>query len=412
MTPAARADVFEDGQALNSDHAGQRGAAILLAVACMAFLLLGVTTAMILVELASKTVAKQLRYQGQTFNGADAGLTEALSWFQRQSVQPVTSFNPLRDLAATPPVNDTEVSSVGIVRTYPVSGMGNVWGRYEVRRTGVTDVSQSRAKPGAGTIWQVESNGILFRDSNNDSQLTWNDANGNGVYDKGEPGEVLAIKKVRAEIQRLSLVLPAGNAAIQALTCSSINLNTGTASARVLGSAGGIGIGCRNGTGSPVIGGATVGGNPAQQTSVNPFNSSIDSVFGVTQSELISLATITATDVNGLPNTLPAMSLVVVQGNATFTTAKPLNGSGILVVLGDLTIPANSSSNFSGVIYVTGNYTQNAPSLINGVIIGLGNVRLVGAGDFAEADWDGAIVQQVRNTLGGYRFSRSEYIVP
>lgn len=388
------------------------GAALLLAVACMAFLLLGVTTAFIIVELSSKAIAKQLQFQGQTFNGADAGLTDALSWFQRQSVQPVTTFAPARNLAATPPVNDTEIPAIGIVRTYPVSGLGNVWGRYEVRRTEVKDVSVQRAKTGTGTIWQLESTGILFRDSNNDSQLTWLDGNGNGVYDKGEPGEVLATRRVRADIQRLSLVLPAGNSAIQAQTCSAVNLTTGTSAVRVLGSTAGIGIGCRSGTGSPTTSGTTVTGTPGLQTNVNPFSSAIANIFGVTQSELVSLANVTASDVNGLPAALPPMSLIVIQGNATFTIARPLIGSGILVVLGNLTIPANSSSSFNGVIYVTGNYTQNAPSLVSGTVIALGNIRLVGASDFSEIDWDAAIVQQIRSQLGGYRFSRSEYIVP
>jgi len=83
-----------------------------------------------------------------------------------------------------------------------------------------------------------------------------------------------------------------------------------------------------------------------------------------------------------------------------------------VIVLGNLTIPANSSSTFNGVIYVTGNYTQSAPSLVSGAVIVLGTVRLIGAGDFSEIDWDSSIVQQIRSQLGGYRFTRSEYIVP
>ena len=144
-----------------------------------------------------------------------------------------------------------------------------------------------RGKAQAGTIWQVESDGILFRDANNDRQLTWNDANGNGVYDRGEPGEILAVKKTRVDLQRLSLVLPGGNAAIQGANCSGINLTSGTTSSRVLGSSSGIGIACRNGTGSPTTAGATVAGSPAIASSVNPFSSGIPSIFGVTQSELV-----------------------------------------------------------------------------------------------------------------------------
>jgi hypothetical protein len=113
-----------------------------------------------------------------------------------------------------------------------------------------------------------------------------------------------------------------------------------------------------------------------------------------------------------LPAVLPPKSFIVIQGDAAFTVARPLVGSGILVVFGDLDIAANSESNYNGVIYVTGSYTQGAPSLVHGTVIGQGNIRLVGGGDFAEVDWDAAIVQQVRNQLGGYRFSRSEYGFP
>jgi hypothetical protein len=391
---------------------GEKGTALLIVVAGMAVIVLSIVTGLTLVELAGNLIGSELKYQGQTLNSADAGLTEALSWFQRQSTQPVTAFNPVRDLTATPPINDSEVASIGIVRTYRVSSLGNVWGRYEIRRSNVTDVSIQRGKPQAGTIWQVEADGILFRDANNDSQFTWNDANGNGVYDQGEPGEALAMKKARVEFQRLSLVLPAGNAAVQGSTCSTINTTTGTVSTRVQGSSSGTGIGCRSGTGSPTTTGTSVTGSPAIQTGVNPFNAGVSDIFGVTQSELLSLANLTVPDVASLPAALPAMSLIVIQGDATFTTSRPLVGSGVLVVFGNLVIPSNSASNYNGVIYVTGNYSQSAPSTVHGAVVCTGNINLVGGGDFAEVDWDAALVQQVRNQVGGYRFSRSEYFVP
>ena len=33
---------------------------------------------------------------------------------------------------------------------------------------------------------------MIFVDKNDDSQLNWTDTNANGVYDRGEPGEVIA----------------------------------------------------------------------------------------------------------------------------------------------------------------------------------------------------------------------------
>ena len=126
-------------------------------------------------------------------------------------------------------------------------------------------------------------------------------------------------------------------------------------------------------------------------TSVNPYNDSIPSIFGVSQNELATLANYNVPDVTGLPATLPGMSLIVIQGDATFTTARPLVGSGILVVLGNLTIPAGSS--FSGVIYVTGTYSQLGPSLVSGAVVGDSTITMTGGSDITEVDWDATIVQ-------------------
>ena len=390
----------------------ERGVASLLAVVGMSLVMLGLIVTLSMIESTAKSISGQLKYQGQATNAAMAGSVDALAWFQKQTTQPVATFNPQRNLAATPPVNDTENTTIGIVRTYPLTNMGRLWGRYEVRSGNVSDVTISRGKTGTGTIWQVDSIGLVFVDKNNNSAMDWTDSNGNGVYDWGEPGEVIAMKKVRSEAQRLSLVLPGGNGALQASTCSTVSLTSGASNNRVLGSTSGIGIACKNGTGSPATTGATLTGSPATQSNVNPYNDSISSIFGVNQTELLNLATVKAPDVASLPYPLPAMSLAVVQGNATFTTSHPLVGSGILVVLGNLTIPANSGSSYNGVIYTTGSYTQSGPSLVLGAVVSQGAISLIGGSDITEVDWDPTMVQMVRNALGGYRFTRAQYLVP
>jgi hypothetical protein len=390
----------------------ERGVASLLAVVGMSMILLGLMMSLSLIEGSAKNISGQLKYQGQAANAASAGSVDALSWFQKQSTQPVAIFAPQRNLSATPPINDTEFPSIGIVRTYPISSLGNVWGRYEVRTSTTADVTQQRGKSGTGTIWQFDSRGMVFIDKDGDGVMDWTDSNGNGVFDWGEPGEVVAQKAVRSEAQRLSLVLPGGNAALQSDECSTVNLTSGAAGNHVLGSTAGIGIACKSGTGSPSTSGAMVTGNPAIQTNVNPYNDSIQSVFGVNLTELLALSSVQATSVAGLPNPLPAMSLVVVQGDAAFTTAHPLVGSGILVVLGNLTIPASSESSWSGVIYTTGLYSQSGPSQVLGAVVSQGGITLIGGSDVTECDWDPTMVQMVRNSLGGYRFTRAQYLVP
>jgi hypothetical protein len=388
----------------------ERGVASLLAVVGMTLVFLTLLAGFVIVEITGRSIAGQLKYQGQAANVARAGTTDALVWFQKQATQPVVAFSPQRNLAASPPVNDTENAALGIVRTFPISGLGNVWGRYEVRTPTALDVTTQRGKTGAGTIWQFDSVGMIFVDKNGNSQLNWTDTNGNGVFDWGEPGEVIAMTKVRAEAQRLSVVLPGGNAALQSYTCSGINLTSGAANNRVLGSTAGSAIACRTGSGNPSTSGATVSGAPALAVNVNPYNDGVTSLFGVTQNELITLSNLKVPDVASLPAALPSMSLIVIQGNATFTTVKPLVGSGILAVFGNLTVPAGSE--YNGVIYVTGNYSQSGPSQINGAVVAHGTITLTGGADITEADWDATMVQQVRNALGGYRFSRTEYVVP
>lgn len=392
------------------DRAGERGVTSLLAVVGMSLVFLIMLAGLMIVETSAKTIAGQLKYQGQAANVARAGATDALVWFQKQPTQPVAAFVPVRNLSATPPVNDTEVASIGIVRTFPVSGMGNVWGRYEVRSPTVTDVTTQRGKTGAGTIWQFDSVGMIFVDKDTNSQLTWTDTNANGVFDRGEPSEVIALTKVRAEAQRLSLVLPGGNAALQGFVCSGVDLTGGGSSNRVLGSTAGSAVACRSGTGSPSVSGATLTGAPTLATSVSPYNDGVTSIFNVTQNELVSLAKLNVPNVASLPATLPAMSLIVIQGDATFTLARPLIGSGILAVFGNLTVPAGSY--FNGVIYTSGNYSQSGPSLISGAVVAHGSMTMSGGSDITEVDWDGSIVQQVRNALGSYQFSRTEYVVP
>ena len=107
------------------------------------------------------------------------------------------------------------------------------------------------------------------------------------------------------------------------------------------------------------------------------------------------MADVKASSVADLPEDLPAMSIVVVQGDAVFTDAQPLNGVGVLVVFGDLTIPANSNSAYNGLIYVDGDYKQGAPSSISGAVIVTGDVVIQGSSDFSEVNYDPGILSQI-----------------
>ena len=123
------------------------------------------------------------------------------------------------------------------------------------------------------------------------------------------------------------------------------------------------------------------------------------------------MADIVADDESQLPNPLPDMALVVVRGNATFNSVRPLQGSGILVVLGNLICNPQSNAYFSGVIWVGGNFVMTPPGIINGSVVTNSNVQIAGGSDVAEVNYDSAILDQVRLQMGNYLFSRSPWVV-
>ncbi len=370
----------------------EAGSAAMMAVFLMATLFTMFLSGYLLIEANNKVVGRQLAFYGQASNAAQAGLVEALAWFRKQQTQPVTAFGPRRDLNANPPLNETDDATIGIVRDYEISRQSNVWGRYEVRRSAVTDVSTARGKTGSGIVWQVQSVGIVYVRNTSDMTVAYNTP----------PNRVIATQTASTEFQRLSMVLP-GQAGINSSRGDRVTLST---RARVFGGTN-IGILYKSSTGAPSICAypCQVTGSPSQNQA-NPYDASITAVFGLQQQELLNMADIVVADESQLPPALPDMSLIVVTGNASFTATRPLSGSGVLVVLGNMSIAANSYSSFNGLVYVVGNYTQNAPSSVSGSIVGQANIQLVGTGDFAEASYDRSMLQQVQQQMGQYRYSR------
>jgi hypothetical protein len=190
----------------------ESGQAVIAATIILSLVLLALLTMLTQVQLSNKLVARQLTYQGQSANAAQAGLVDALSWFRRQG-KVVTTFNPTVNPAANPPINDTDDTTIGIVRTYQVSGPGRLMGRYEVRYgvpaagTGVLDVSASKGRSAtggaAGTVWQLESVGTIW---------VQNDSTKPGY--NTSPNVVLSQQTFRTEIQRIAVTLPDGGEAL------------------------------------------------------------------------------------------------------------------------------------------------------------------------------------------------------
>ena len=373
----------------SQDRPGESGAAAMLSMAIIAILFILVVSGLVIVQLSKATVNRQLIYHGQAINAANAGLVESLSWFRRQASQPVTAFAPQVDALQTPPINDTDDPSVGLVRDFEISDLGSVWGRYEVPYPRVRDVSGARGQPGAGSVWLVDSVGIVYVRS--DPTKPYNQP----------PNRVLTRTYARTEVQRMSIVPPA-NAAICVSRADAITTESKT---RILGGSYGVAIAYPPATGTTTLNGTTSG--LMQTTSVTPYKDSIAEVFGVDQQQLIAMADVVAADAAGLPRKLPEMALVVVTGNAVFDVNRPLIGSGVMVTLGDLRMQAGSLSSYNGLIYVGGDYEQSAPSQVSGTVIVGGQVTLRSAGDFSEVYYDPSVLSQITRHIGQYRFSRS-----
>jgi type II secretory pathway pseudopilin PulG len=395
----------------------QRGFVLISVIVAVSLVLLTLLVASTYAQLGSRLLMLQLTYQGQALNIAQAGLVEGADWFRRQQTQPVVNYNPTRNLAANPPVDDTDIVTVppSIQRDFLVSAPGRIWGHYEVRTgnaatgTGVLDVSLNRKGPLAsiGSIWQLESTGVVY---------VRNDPNLATVYNQA-PNQVLATKTVRAEVQKLSLRLP-DNAGLSIPASSNAAVTIGAADwhARVVGGQTGRGVSSASGTAPSVNvgGGSVLTGTPSWSNGCAAGAFTMNTVFGVTsQSDIVAVADITVNNEAQLPSPLPPMQMIFINkgGNVLFNSTNPLSGSGILIVNGNLTIDGGPSS-FNGVIYVTGTYTQNGSSRINGSVIVAGASAVIngGAGDFGEIYWDPFMFNQVQQQLSQYRFSRSGYV--
>lgn len=372
-----------------------------------------------------KMGTNDFRADAQARSVAEAGLVDAYAWFRRQTTQPVSAFAPVRNLAAVPAINETDDTTVGLLRDYEI--LPSLWGRYEVRKTKVEetftdsnanglydygepyvdtngsgrrdpaketrDVSLERGLSGAGTVWRIESIGTVYRRSDQAQAL------GAG------PNTRIASIRLAAEIRRLAIVPPA-TGALCARTLSTCVLGvrsrlTGGTKSGVVGP---------TGSGSPTISGE-VTGTPASGTVVLPYNDTIPLVFGVSVTELKAMADGSYSNAANFPAPIGDYTLHVMEGPITFDASRPLRGTGVVVVVGNCTITASSNSFFSGVLYVQGNLQIRAPVYIRGTVVVTGSVDIAGTGgDYSEINYDGSMISQVLKTMGQYRFSTSPYV--
>jgi len=394
---------------------GQRGFALIAVVMAVSLVLLTLLVASTLAQLGSRLIALQLSNQGQALNVANSGLIEGLDYFRRQAAQPVATFNPQHNLAASPPIDDTDDSvttPVSIRRDFLLSTPGRLWGHYELvpgttgnatTGTGVIDLSTNRlgTAAAAGGIWQLESTGVVYV------------KNGSVAYNVS-PNQVLAKRTVRSEISRLQFTPPA--AAISIYTGSNVSITT---KARVVGGTS-AGVFATTGSPSSPASPSVLSGTPGSSTGNAASNLSLSNVFGGTitkLSDLVQVADVSAVTEAAVPNPVQMQIVYLNKSAAVFNNTTPLKGSGVLVVNGSLTV--SGSSNWNGIIYVLGNYSQSDPAQVSGAVVVAGAIPpsstatasiSSGGTDFTDVYYDPAILSQIRKQLGQYRFSRAGYI--
>lgn len=430
----------------------QSGFALIFTIVLSALILVFIIITSVVILFSQKIGMSQITKEGQAKNIARAGIQDTIGWFKRQESQPVkqigttypypdAAFDPKFGTEPNPDLRDTDDENIGIVKDnitildrnisaaqdiYKDNRNYQICGKYVIKKQkdpnndgiisndeydkhAVHDITAERGKgpAGSGIVWYLEATGYVYQ--RRDFQK-----NSNGIYVKGPedpPNRLLDKSAVSVEISRLSINLPA-NAAI-------ITKGGGSVGNRcnIIGdSYTSTGIAYCGTT--PSTSGAQIQISPTTLNISSMCNTptscaciSIENIFGVSKSELKSLADSVYTNVNQIPSGNIPLSIVFIEGNADFTISKPLRGSGILIVDGNLSIAQNSNSFYSGLIYTTGSYTQGGSNVIGGAVISEGSISINPSSDKAIVEFNDSLIKNVRTKLGLYRENNLTYQV-
>jgi hypothetical protein len=409
----------------------EKGTALMMALYAMFIVSIFIGIGFSLLYDSMNIMKRQLHYRGQAENVAKSGLVEAHSWLRRQTTQPIKTsdpsdpssddygFNPVVDTSdPANKINDSEDPTIGIVRHFQIGQSSLNFGRYEVRRYSertpyssesayiwrdknvasyCKDISAERGKSAnSGTIWHMESVGYVYVQFDSSKEF----------YEP--PNKIIHSVVLATEFQRLGLNLEPG--AIHANDDAGIHL----ANQAHVDGGDEPGI-CWHTEDGAVTGSGDLTGSPNEQTSSNDID--VDTIFGVTKDQLKNMADYYVTSTSDLPDMRFSMSIIYIDGNAQFTSTRPLKGSGILFVDGNLTFSNNCGAYWSGLVYCTGNISMGDSTVIMGSVVGTGNsinVHSTSGGnmsDVAEITYDGDILQQIQQKVGQYRMTRSPYRV-
>lgn len=314
---------------------------------------------------------------------AKSGVVDALSWFRSQPTQPVSSFAPLCDPYGDPPRMDTIDAAMGLVRDFEIRG--NLWGRYELRRTDMQDVTGQRGMTGTGKAWAMQARSYVYR-----------------VVDPGKPfdqapNRIVAMDTVATEICKFGMSIPASAPVIaqdpEALfVYENVVINGGSGAAVVYGNGP---LDAKDYT-DPVTTPVASSIDGLAPAPISPIRISVDPVFsvlatltgttsmlrqpslaldlgrifGTRPEDLRAFADIVVSDGSGLSGLKEVSGKVVfIAGDLQIDQGVNLDGTAI-VVYGSLGVPINPTpTKISGVIYVEGDAKILGNFTLDGVLI-------------------------------------------
>lgn len=403
----------------------EKGTALVMVLLMSTLLLIILTTGITWALNSQKNVVETFKIKGQAANVAQAGLQDGVNWFKRQGsvMQTNTSipntckdapFNPQHH--SDPELSATDDSAVGIVRDYQVKG--NIYGRYILKKQdcsapedphAVRDITASKGKSlsnppptfidtgsgqtkirGEGVVWYLESEGILYER---------NDFTKSGHVFTTSPSDPpnRVLSKAVASVEIMQLALNVDTAPLTLFSTS--GSHTFNNRCRLVGGSEASAGVYYNGV-NPNL--ASVQLSPTGLTPKIPRTPvSPESVFAVSEAELRGMADNIYTSLAQLPERLK-FSITFLDGNFTFTNAKPLLGGGLLYVNGNLTLSDNANSLFSGVMYVDGTLTLGKDNSLSGAVIAKNVTCNPGSGQ-AVFEYNQNLVSTVRQKLALYR---------
>lgn len=402
----------------------EKGSLLLVFTLLITFVIF-ILTAHQLADVSSRDTKQALNLTTHANGIAQSGLLSAVSWFRRQTRQPVrsgTSFEyaPYADAAFQPTATDSACPDLGLVQEYTLTSSSSVWMRYEVRRQTISydasmsnfipdavhDVTNKRLLPphvaGEGAVWDLVSNGYVYQRTSPGIPCTPLVQTSNIT--------ILAHVRAETEIRRPSVQLPA-NAAVTILYGTNTIINTNSYSLIV-----GItneGLAYYNGS-APSPPHNNILGTPQTHQLVTPTRGMTpQEVFGIEPPALPTLADISVSTTTDLPSPYPAMTFAYMQGDQIFQNSGPLWGAtvgpgGLLYINGNANFTDYSLS-FRGLIYVNGNVTMGSGNSLTGALMVTGTLTLLDTSDISEITYDDKVINIVRQRVGEYRRSKATY---